>query len=1618
MKTRVYTIVIGWIIFLLPIICFAEIVPEKAARNVGINSFSERLGIATETIAISGIYSFTDTQNQPLIYAVNFESPLSATMFISAEDLCVPVLGYASGTSFSLENQPPQLSALLNEYMLQIMQARSGKFTQSANISAEWNRLSIQPQSFIPDNYVDEIPPMINTTWAQGFPYNELCPGGSLVGCVAIAMGQTMKYWGHPTSGEGSHSYTHYNYGYQYANFGATTYAYENMPNNETASNIDLATLLYHCGVAVEMNYSTTSSGSTLEGYNGAANAMKNYFRFDADLYHAKKYQYTESAWRDMVITDLENGFPIIYAGWDGWEGHAWNVDGYEKVGELYHFHINWGWGGSYNGYFYLDDLSPGYTNWTGGQEAIFNLKPYALRTLTCIPYFYGGVTGTTTATLKTQTSLVNSIFPEQGYMMFDISLLPDGATIYATELNGYVYERYKPDWAITPVDVDPIIAEAPILHADIIAEQDAGNYYMRNESSVTYPTGWFRQMLSGTAAADCQAALPYDKFTIGFAAKYPSSARYIKFHGWNEPNYPTLKVYYTAYGNLEGHVFEYGSTTPVADAWVYVERFKDTTDASGYYHFENVPIGNYELIADGNDQETPAGHPLLNDTIQDVAIFDGSLITQDVYLKWSEIEVSPNPLNIPVDPYATVQSQVTLTNNGPGTLEYTAHVSPPMGDMLQNWDIETATGENTLYGCVSDGTYIWATGLTTSYGEHHLYKLDLQGNLLETYPQGTTSQFGMRRMTFDGQYIYSADMFGFYQIDPADGSVVTLFTDFPEGLYTIANLGYIHSLGFVSAYEDEDLFVFDAAGNTIRRMASPGQYFHCNDITYDSIHNCLWLAKNSTNNYYQYDLATEKLTGLFYEVPKFPGCSYQTTAAVFFSEALFPGKTAICGMTYGNPTNYFFAFELESWLTVSENKTGTIAGSAKASGQVTLEVNSGILTAASKSAQVIFSSNAGENIFLPVTITNNYSEGDVTGTITEYGTGTPVENALVTINGQSATTNALGEFTITSIPIGIYDMVTTSDNYLVDTAHNIPVTGITETCNRTLKWTEIDVSPSPLNITLPADFVQSGSFSITNNGPGDLYYNCEIVQGNKSPANISILVVDRDMSCYSEEEEEYTDEWWSYQQALDDNGFSYTYHEVLWPWYDGPDLSTLEQYDLVIWFTGHTYGSYGITSSDENNLADYLDNGGNLFLTSPGLFSSYGWPIAEFEPGDFAYDYLGLWSMAQNYWFIWWGEEANIDGIAGNFASGKSYYMENFYWADLDIPKIEEHDGIELFEISEPSPTGLCSITHEGNGFQTVYSSISFALVNSQEERAELMASVVNHFSGSWLSFTENQSGMVAGNTEATTAVGLEFNTTGLAEDTYNADIYIHSNDANSPEIIPVTLTVGAAALLDLKVWLQGPYLSGIMRTDLINSGLLPLEQPYDVAPWNYGGSESVVNIPNGMVVDWILVEYRDAPNAASATPATRVGQQAAFLLEDGSITDLDGSSPLLMTAPISEQLFVVIHHRNHLGIMSSGGLTLNGGYYSWDFSSGATQAYGGSSGHSEAAPGIWAMTAGNANGDSDVNDLDESMVWETEAGKNNYLSGDLNLDRQVNNSDKNDYWYPNRGAACQVPE
>ena len=222
---------------------------------------------------------------------------------------------------------------------------------------------------------------------------------------------------------------------------------------------------------------------------------------------------------------------------------------------------------------------------------------------------------------------------------------------------------------------------------------------------------------------------------------------------------------------------------------------------------------------------------------------------------------------------------------------------------------------------------------------------------------------------------------------------------------------------------------------------------------------------------------------------------------------------------------------------------------------------------------------------------------------------------------------------------------------------------------------------------------------------------------------------------------------------------------------------------------------------------------------------------------------------------------------------------------------------------------------------------------------------------------------------------------------------------------------------ILDLKVFLEGPFNGLEMNTDLAGQSDFPLSQPFNTYPWYYPGDESIVAIPNQSVVDWVLVELREASEAALAYASTIREMHAGFVLKDGTVTDISGTNNLTFNFYYSDSLYVVVKHRNHLGIMSAFALKETLGLYDYDFTASNEQSYGNNA-VTELTFGKWGMISGDVDASELIDMTDKDPNWTSEAGNSGYLNADLNLDTQVDNIDKNDYWLPNEGKAVQVPE
>ena len=324
-------------------------------------------------------------------------------VIVSGDDRVEPVLAYSFDSPFPKELHPT-LRYWLGGYESQLAEVAKSDADGSAEAAASWHKLLFAEDDEVEDTVpLLDIPAMVTTRWDQGNPYNIYCPydtnlnARTVVGCVATAMAQLIRFWRYPSCGAGSNTYVpaaqsyrgqNYYYPSQSADFAHTTYVYDYMPNwlyehdsPEREVNA-VATLSYHCGVAVNMMYGPSALGGSGAYSEDAATAFVQYFKYKPNIRRVYRNEYPEnSAWRAMIDEDLSAGRPIYYTGRDSTGGHAFILDGADVQGR---YHFNMGWAGSGDGFYYFNDISIGHGGVGGnptytfniGQSAIFGLEP------------------------------------------------------------------------------------------------------------------------------------------------------------------------------------------------------------------------------------------------------------------------------------------------------------------------------------------------------------------------------------------------------------------------------------------------------------------------------------------------------------------------------------------------------------------------------------------------------------------------------------------------------------------------------------------------------------------------------------------------------------------------------------------------------------------------------------------------------------------------------------------------------------------------------------------------------------------------------------------------------------------------------------------------------------------------------------------------------------------------------------------------------------------------------------------------------------------------------------------------------------------------------------------
>lgn len=454
----------------------ADNVDIQTAKQLGAYYFSVATGAKTPVSAdnMKLAQQFDNpTLCVPAMYAFNVEG--NGFVVVSASDAVEPILAYSPEGNLDPENLNPACKYMLDSYAAIISETQNKEAKASKQVKALWNQLD--QQTLTVD--LSKAGVLIQTKWDQGEntrpSYNALCPtiNGQYpyAGCVAVAMAQIIKYWEYPVKGGKPDSNTVKCYWnnqtikYKFT-LDSNKFVYDSMPTKITPYSEwnyirAIGKLMFACGVAAQMQWGLDGSGTQS---SLVPNALT-WFRYNDAKYELRydRYgvqQYTDAEWISMLRTEIVDSLrPIYYSGYDGTSGgrdagHAWVVCGASAADDT-KYYINWGWGGSANGFFTLAPQSAiqtaaGYT-FNSGHAMVYkiypseNTNPVSIDENTAYsvsPAYPNPATDHMIVPVDLPNSAAMGIYSVDGKMIENI-VIPAGTKEYRVNLQGYAPGTY-----------------------------------------------------------------------------------------------------------------------------------------------------------------------------------------------------------------------------------------------------------------------------------------------------------------------------------------------------------------------------------------------------------------------------------------------------------------------------------------------------------------------------------------------------------------------------------------------------------------------------------------------------------------------------------------------------------------------------------------------------------------------------------------------------------------------------------------------------------------------------------------------------------------------------------------------------------------------------------------------------------------------------------------------------------------------------------------------------------------------------------------------------------------------------------------------------------------------
>lgn len=323
------------------------------------------------------------SNNEEAFYVFAYTTGAPGYVVVSADTRLPEVLAYSTTDHFRTDGMPESVRAYFQSFV-EKMKNTPESFTAKRRVRGRLFANSTSPS----------VEPLLGgIAFSQREPFNNACPlingTRAVTGCVATAMAQIMKYHQHPNKMKGSDiSYTTSGVTVNW-NPSTTTFDWTKIRDSYTAyvpgytdaEAAEVAKLLAACGASVRMSYGTEASGASTVA---AAEALINNFSYDPSIEILSPSLFSEADWHTRIQAELMSHRPILVSGTsDGGSGHAFIIDGFRFDNSTPYYHINWGWSGSDNAYFLIDNMRPseagtgGYNeNYSYDYDLYFGIQP------------------------------------------------------------------------------------------------------------------------------------------------------------------------------------------------------------------------------------------------------------------------------------------------------------------------------------------------------------------------------------------------------------------------------------------------------------------------------------------------------------------------------------------------------------------------------------------------------------------------------------------------------------------------------------------------------------------------------------------------------------------------------------------------------------------------------------------------------------------------------------------------------------------------------------------------------------------------------------------------------------------------------------------------------------------------------------------------------------------------------------------------------------------------------------------------------------------------------------------------------------------------------------------